>query len=771
MGTATADVGALEQQAGDEQLKGAEGEGIPADPEPEDPRNRQLEERLQKLLKRLCTEVSKRDIWARMWEIRDARLQRLYWRGIQNVGWSQDDLEYYLVSAQGKGAAISETNAANQPHSQLVFNLYQGYGKTIQAVFCQNQALLRFKAKEARNPRDTRAALEARKMQRAVESYNPPTVLQAEIARLLWTDGRVIAVTDYVEDGERFGYEEENYPDEAPEGVEEEQPKKTPNGQEVIEVGGKLEWKVPMSQKHFHDWGFAQEQREFDITKMKADYPHVADKLQAGAGPNAGSPEELYARNARMAAAEGTPSLIQSGEGFEHLVTRERTWFRPSFYTALQKDDADALRTKFPDGVCVTFIGETYCESKNCSMNDHLAVVHAIDGDGQDRPSLGANEVPVNEAFNEITNLELESYEYVVPVTWTKPGIIDLDALQEQENAPGQHYEIASDPNQQMPIADYFYSEPPAQIPPSMPVFRENLQGPLSQFLTNAQPALIGAEMDNNKTASTYAMAREQAMGVMGLVWKPFKVFWATVILQAVRAAAHNRTKNFSATVSVPGKPDETEVIDIDVENLKGNLLCEPATDENFPESWTQKSNRYMALLDKSTQNPALGQVLLHPDNLQMGKDLIGLEDLVIPGADSAAKQQQEIEELLDSEPIPDEKAMQAQAAAQTVAAQGGVQMPAPAEPPMTASVPIDEEFDDHPSEYAECKRWINSPEGQKKKNSDDPSDVAGFQNVRMHALLHKAVMDKQQQQQAQQAALAMAAKAGGSAATQGATA
>ncbi len=58
--------------------------------------------------------------------------------------------------------------------------------------------------------------------------------------------------------------------------------------------------------------------------------------------------------------------------------------------------------------------------------------------------------------------------------------------------------------------------------------------GPVAQFLTGAFPALFGGAMANNDTAAGYSMARDQAMGRIGLVWRRMKFFHADVMLLAV---------------------------------------------------------------------------------------------------------------------------------------------------------------------------------------------------------------------------------------------
>ena len=50
--------------------------------------------------------------------------------------------------------------------------------------------------------------------------------------------------------------------------------------------------------------------------------------------------------------------------------------------------------------------------------------------------------------------------------------------------------------------------------------------------------------------------------------------------------------------------------IQVDTADLKGNILCFPDTDENIPESWTQKSNRFALIVTDAATNPFFQQLL-----------------------------------------------------------------------------------------------------------------------------------------------------------------
>jgi hypothetical protein len=161
---------------------------------------------------------------------------------------------------------------------------------------------------------------------------------------------------------------------------------------------------------------------------------------------------------------------------------------------------------------------------------------------------------------------------------------------------------------------------------------------------------------------------------------------------------------------------------------LQGNWGCYPDTDSSFPESMADKRASLQNVLTQVGQaDPSLA---LQPDNLKLIKQYSGLSDLVIPGAEARDKQLEEIDQLLQEEPVPNTSDPQwRQAAQQAIATQT-----APPEPAPTSSVPIGRYDFDQP-EFDKCKEWLSSPacrEEQRKGN------FKGIQNVELHASLHE---------------------------------
>jgi hypothetical protein len=491
---------------------------------------------------------------------------------------------------------------------------------------------------------------------------------------------------------------------------------RVPNGQEVVTIVGGLELKTPPWANDMNEYPYLQWNMEVHQARLKAAYPHAAEKI----GPPVATSGQEYERLARLAQSQGGP-LTEGGDYNINLITFQRTWLRPwAFFVLEDKALRDELLQLFPDGAYVAFAGDAYCESRNESMDDHWRVLHALPGDGSSgRPALGDVLISVQERFNTLSNLQMETYEYGIPPIYADSEVLDFDALQNQTAEPGAHYPARAKPGQS--LAAGFFQPAPAEVPPDLSQHAAALMGPVAQFLTGAFPALFGGAMVNNDTASGYAMARDQAMGRIGLVWRRMKFFHADVMLLAVDCFRKNRPTDVEVTLLGAGSAFESKWIRL--ADLKGNLFSYPETDEQYPTLWAQQRAVLLQLM--SSPEPQIQAMLANPENLALVKRLVGLEELIIPDEESRTKQYREIAQLVAERPVVKRDDA------------SGVEV-------MLPSIVPDEFADNHAVELETCMRWFSSDAGQVAK-IEAP---AGYANVRAHALFHRDYLRKQQRQQ-----------------------
>jgi hypothetical protein len=525
--------------------------------------------------------------------------------------------------------------------------------------------------------------------------------------------------------------------------------RRIPNGQEVISIAGGLELNTPVWANEMHEFPYLQWQAEVHRAKLKAAYPWVADRIESAPAMGA---EDVYARVSRVSVEQGIPS-VAPGDALMNLITCDRTWLRPwAFYAVEDETVRHDLLALFPEGCYVAFAGDVYCEARNESMDDHWRVLHALPGDGQNRPSVGDSLVQVQERYNALSNIQAETYEYGIPPIYADPQVLDFDAIGNQTAEPAAHFPARARPGQ--PLAAGFFQPAAAQVPPDMIRHQQDLIGPVAQFLTGLFPAVFGGNMEDVKTASGYAMARDQAMGRLGLVWRRLKQFYGDVVLLAVDCFRKNRPENVDVPLLGPDGMLDAKMIR--VADLKGNICVHPEADETFPRLKSQQRGVLQQLF--GLKDPVIQEALAEPANLSYIKSVLGLTELVVPGEDARNKQLREIQVLLASAPIviqpdvardpregsPDTSTRTSDGTRDTEhgsrITSHESQVASHESSAVLPSLPVDVLLDDHAVEFEECKRWASSEAGQAAKLTNP----AGFANVRAHAEAHLKVLQAQ---------------------------
>lgn len=667
------------------------------------PAGADLPEHLQRALKTVTRRLMEREAFARRGEVIDARRQRFFWEGEQYIYCRPG---VYVFASANSGAVVPYGDAEmDMPAYTKVYNIYEPYGRSIIAVLTQNPPGIKAEPMDPGDEDDVKSAQAAESIKTRIDQDADAKRVQAESAKLFWTDSRVVVYT-HIDDG-----------DDLDSGSSIIGPSTGPRV--VMEVNGALESKVPRTARSRAEMGYCALQREIDVSMAKDKYPDFASKIEES-GEVMGA--QKYERLARLGVMYSSGQLMQTGDSYMHLVTWTRIWIRPSQFRLAPAECRDELRETFPDGAYVAFCGDQYVDSRNESMDEHIVIRHPRPGEGMSRKSLGYNLVPLQETYNDYRNCEQEYLCYGVPLTFYDQELIGVEELRKQKSEPGNHVPVLPS-SRTRPMAESFYREPEATVPPSLVAAYNDLRGELAQMITGALPALFGEPDSSNKTATGISILRDQAMGQIGIAWGALQELYAEAYWQAVRIFAEAAETD---EIAVPGKLGAYRVSVADI--AAGNFRCVPSQDSSLPMTIGAKRNAFMQLFDSATRNPELMEIFGEPDNMELAKEYIGLDNLVIPGAEARNKQLEEIKLLLQGAPVPPPL--------------GPDGLPQPGAMP-EPTVPIDPEMDFHQYEFMKGQAWINSPEGQAAKR-DNPQ---GFENVRLHLLLHKAAMQQGQQQ------------------------
>lgn len=732
------------------------------------PNNEKLPKKLQLALQYILTLFVNEGQKARRDEVKRCRLAREFWKGLQYAYWTESDGQWHLP-----WELKAEDQKGDEPRYAFVTNYYQAFGLSIMAVLSQDRPSVRLWPQNAEQPEDVATAAAGSDIIELVERNNKIQELMVDEAFYLWTDGKIGGFVRYVVDGQRFGYHDEDQleqrmckvgPDtyQCPNcqhetaadgfmGVCEScgmdlddnhlqqsptvpvpvvtQTIQTPNGQEVIDIVGGLELKTPPWANQQHQYPYLIWDQMAHRARLKAAYPHAKTQI-GGAALTPEDAQAQYERTAQLTLVSGgeMEPVGASADFVNNLVMFRRAWLRPWAFDILDDEKlVQELRQLFPIGCYVAFAGDAYCESRNETMDDHWRVMHALPGDGQNRPAIGTSFISVQERYNTLSNLLMETAEHGVPATWANPAVVDFDAIRESYVEPGSIYPMT--PPAGMDARTQFFQTQPATVSPDVVRHMQELPGNIGQFLTGAFPALFGGEMEGNDTAAGYSMARDQALGRIGLVWRRMKQFHADLMLLSVECFRKNRPDDVSFTIW--GDNGKAKSKWIRCADLKGNCFAHPDTDSQYPEVPAQKKAVLQQLMQ--SEDPELAKILGHPDNLSLIKRIVGLEELVIPDEDARNRQTGEIDQLLEDGEAGAGPLMGAPMMDPTGMPQQGPPQP---------SVQIDP-LDNHEVHYAVIAAWWET-EAADDARQKNPMGVA---NVKAHALAHKQQMSGDQGQ------------------------
>ena len=687
-----------------------------AETEPGDPLEDNLV--LQKQLYDLYVACCAEDRYPRLIEIMDAQQAHMYWRGLQYMWWSGREECWNLPSGDTQGlSAMGSTDVDDMPRYEFVTNIYQAFGLSLIAAVGQAPPRTRWFPEDAEKPEDIETAEGYTKLSKIIERWNPLQVQMQDEIFYLFTTGVVVGWSRYIS-SDKFGSEEvEDIEEELlPEGTSMPVSKGTSTlakGRQIVNVYGALNFKKPQYARSQAEYHYCAIEEEIHYVKIRSEYPDIAEKIKPGQGIGE---DNGFERNARLTVMQGTNLTQQTGEAQSCLTTFARVWFRPEafYHDKVTKANRAELLELYPDGCRVFFAGEQYCESEAESMDDCLSVAHAMPGDGQHRNGIGTSLISVQDRYNTWSNVQAETYEYGLPITYRAGDTFDNEAESEQRSEPGSEVTVTLD--KAVDIRTRIMQIRNDSASPDMLAGMEALMGPVSQFLTGAFPALLGAGGASGAagdTAAGYKMQMDQALGRCGIAYVRLKQFHADI--QTISCKDFCKKSTGQVSMPILGKSGAFENDTVDIDALEGDAKAYPEGDENFPELWNIQRATFMQIMD----TPQGQQLMQEPDNAELGVRLLGIPNLVLPGAD-ARRQAMRIIDLLTTEQ-------------ETTLENGAVQS---GSPDMTAEIQtFNDPDDDHAAIYATLNHWRLSDAGIlcKKKNP------TGYQNVRALMAIEKS--------------------------------
>lgn len=703
---------------------------------------------LQKAMVQLCQHFGGIEKYARREEVTDARRQRFYRRQVQYIVWNTT--QYLFGSWPGSaGQGGGDSSAQNSPRYTDVYDIFWPYMRILMSVGTQNPPGVNFEPDDPTQEKDIASSRAAEKYRHFVDRVNKRKNLQAEILSKFCTDGRTVLYTRPVADAQKFGLDDKNQPNIYPR----------------MEAFGVLESKVvPITANSQDELICLFISDEPEINMAKKAYPEHASEIKEG---QSGAGESAYERNARIGVLQGTKVLQQAGDAYAHLSTRHRIFLRPAAFEHAPDKVRDDFKTAFPKGAKVWICGDAYCRSIDKAFDDQLTVGFPAPGDGMNRSSMMRAMVPIQDAFNDYKNLEKQYADWGIPTVYRLTELGDIEAVREQDSAPGGQQSVEL-PGGIQSLADCFYVEPAPTCPIEILQAYQDLRGALAQFIVGAPPALFGGSDEHNETKGGIAMLRDQAMGQYSMCWGALQEMFASGYKQAVLAITDSMAADAKLNLQVPGKRGRTLTVSISGEELtKGNFHAYPDTDSSFPETSGAKRQTIQMLWTQAATDPMAAQALglMEPDNLELTREVMGITDWTIPGANARDKQMGEIDLLLQQQPATPSPQAIIQFGTQQALLQAAAQKLNPLAPPppppdlvpmpmlvpgptgeptkqmvpvpramLKPTVPVNKwDFDDF--EIATIKDWLSEPDGIAARKTNP----LGVLNVELHGEAHEA--------------------------------
>jgi hypothetical protein len=735
----------------------------------------ELDDETKKLLKQLVDHFDDEDRGVRDRQIRTWRRLKLLWENVQHTYYSEVAHDWRIPESERSG------EDSDQGYYDKPVNIYRAYLESIIAALSVTVPPIVCYPDDADNPIDVITAKTGDKIAALIFKHNDAPLFWLHALFTHMTEGMTACYT-YAKTDEKYGtYEKKKYEDgtetteqticpmcqtemadptitydqedkfqpddeDAPinaamnEGLElcpncanmvipdKQQQTVTvkrlvgitqePKTRVCMEVLGGLFVKVPVWARNQGECSYLIYSYETHYANALEKFPELREKITQGGGNY-----DLYEQ-------WGRTSPQYRGEHPINNVTIRNAWIRPCAFNILNEEEMKKMKGKFPNGVNVCMVNDLVADGKNESLDDCWTLTHNPLSDFIHFDPVGLLLTSVQDITNDLISLVLQTIEHGIPQTFADPKTLNFKAYRESEVIPGGIYPAT--PKSGRPLGEGFYDIKTATLSQEVLPFAQKVQE-LGQMVSGALPSLFGGQMSGSRTASEYSMSRAQALQRLQSTWKMLLLWWKNVFGKAIPLYIKEMKEDDKQV-----KKDEFgNFVNVFIRRaeLEGKIgSVELEANENLPITWNQQKDAIMELFGMN--NDMIMSTLMAPENMPYIKRAIGLSDYIIPGEDDRQKQYEEIQLLLNSEPIemPPDPMMMEQAAM--------MGMPPPPPQRMPAIEP-DFDVDNHPLEADICRRWLVSDAGRLAK-TDNP---LGYENVLLHMKLHKE-MDMQMQMQ-----------------------
>lgn len=740
------------------------------------PETEKLDDDVKRQLKFLVDHFDDEDRGVRDRQIRTWRRLKLLWENIQHTYYSEVAHDWRIPEAERSG-----NDESDQAYYDKPVNVYRAYLESIIAALSVTVPPITCYPDDADNPLDVITAKTGDKIAALIFKHNDIPLFWLHSLFVFVTEGMTACYT-YAETHEKYGtYKEKQYGDVqeqheiqicgmcqseiADEVITEQQKDKfTPGDEDAelnyaidqglklcpncgnmvvpelrnqtisvtkligvtdqpksrvkMEVYGGLFVKVPIWARNQSECSYLIYSYETHYANVLEKHPELRDKITRG-----GAHFDLYEQ-------WGRTSPQYRGEHPINNVTVRNAWIRPCAFNILTAEECEEMKKKFPDGVKVTMADNFVADAVNENIDDFWTLTYNPLSDYIHFDPIGLLLTSVQDITNDLISLVLQTIEHGIPQTFADPKTLNFKAYRSSEVIPGGIYPAT--PKTGKPLGEGFYEVKTATLSPEVLPFAQKVQE-IGQMVSGALPSLFGGQMSGSRTASEYSMSRAQALQRLQSTWKMLLLWWKNVFGKAIPLYI----KEMKDDEKQVQKDEFGNFVNVFIRRaeLQGKIgSVELEANENLPITWNQQKDAIIELFGMN--NDMIMNTLMTPENLPYIKKAIGLTDYIIPGEDDRLKEFEEIQLLINSEPIempPDPMAVQ----------QAMMMGQPPPGPQRLPSIEPDIDVDNHVLAADVDRRWLVSDAGRLCK-LENP---LGYENVLLHMKMHKDINMQQQMQ------------------------
>lgn len=739
-------------------------------------------EKIEELLSSVVKHFDSEDRIVREYQLRKIRRLKLYWNSFSQIYWSETARDYRIF-----GNDPASDDSGDQAYYDKPINVFRAFLETIIAAMSIQIPAARCVPDDADNPNDIATAKAGNVISELLYKHNDVLYLWLYSLYVHMTEG-MVACYSYVKEDKAYGtYQQKKYKDEEveayqcdacgqvlPEEMFEDvketelnefqpddddislhaelndnknicpncaalldpdlQKKKVtipkfvgmtdkPKSRVCFKVKGGMYVKIAVYARELCESPYLIDSYETHYANVLQMYPKLWDEIPHGGYSSTGvnEPYEWWVRI--------NPQYRNAFP--EEVVTVKSAWLRPAAFNILDEDDAKYLKKHFPDGARVIMANEYVADYCNESLDDCWTVTRNPMFDYLTHEPLGELLVNIQDITNDLISLTLQTIEHGIPQTWVDPAFVDLNAYRQVEAMPGAITPIKNGSTGKN-ISDGFHTTTTSSLAPEVIPFYQIIQQ-LGQFVSGAMPAIYGGQMSqgSSRTASEYAMARTNALQRLSTPWRMFTLWWKDIMGKGIPAYMKVVQEDERLVKKDPnGNYVNVWIRKTDLVGKIGDVELENS--EQMPVSDDQKADIIMRLMELN--NMEVMQALTIPENLPFIRKIVKIPEFKLPGEDDRNKQYEEINQLLNSEPIvlPQDPIIEG------VAAQQGMAAPEPEEMP---SVEVDPFLDNHAIEGEICRSWLISDAGRLAK-IEQP---LGYKNVLLHYKQHIQLLAQSQ--------------------------